>query len=313
MTILITGASGHLGSHITRHLASAGQEVRAMVYHRERAERERRLAGLPVEWVEADVTRPDSLSPAMVGAQAVVHTVAVAIEKGRASYEAINAEGTRHVVEAAQAAGVRRFVHLSQLGADAALPYRFLASKGRGEAYVRAAALDWTILRPSVFWGQEDEFANTFIRLALVTPVVFPIVGDSRARFQPVWVEDVAAAVESCLRDGATVGKSLELGGPEVLTLEEIERRALRAAGLRRVFVRAPMSLIRLAVALMEALLPNPPVTRSLLELLAVPNVVAANDLPAFVAQPRAFTPEAAAEYARGFRVGDTLQALFRR
>ena len=305
--ILVTGGSGYVGSHIVRRLAKAGKPVRALVRDRSRAEREGRLHGLPIDWRVGDVLQPDSLSPAMQGVRTVVHTVAIAIEKGRHSYEEVNFQGTVNVVEAAKAAGVSRFILLSQLGASAELPYRFLASKGRAEDYVAASGLDWTAFRPAVIWGPEDEFANSFARLVPLTPLILPIVGGEQSRFQPVWIEDVVSCVVQAIGNPATAGKIFELGGPEVLTLEQIERRTLQALGARRLMVRFPMPVLRAVVALMEALLPAPPVTRGLLELLAVSNVTEQNSLAEFVAQPRAFTAQAAAEYMRSFRARHTL------
>src|SRR3970040_1849597 len=121
------------------------------------------------------------------------------------------------------------------MGADSRLPYRFLASKGKAQEYVSASGLDWTAFRPSVIWGPEDEFANTFAKLAPLSPLIYPIIGDGQAQFQPVWVEDGAAAAVKSLddtRSGAspsTIGQDFELGGPEVLTIVEIERRTLKA------------------------------------------------------------------------------------
>jgi uncharacterized protein YbjT (DUF2867 family) len=305
--ILVTGASGYLGSHLVKRLADMGRPVRAMVHNRQRARKEERLAGLDIDWVEADVTRPDTLGPAMEGVLGVVHTVAIAIEKGGRSYEEINYQGTVNVVEETKAAGLRRFINISQLGADSTLPYRFLASKGKAQEYVVTSGLDWTALRPSVIWGPGDEFANTFARLAPFSPIIYPIVGDGQARFQPVWVEDVVSCIVGALDDPGTIGKEYELGGPEVLTLEEIERRTLAAVGARRTMVHVPLPLMRILVTLMEKLLPAPPVTRSLLELLAVNNVPAKNAIDQFVREPRPFTAENAAPYMRQFRVGDTL------
>ncbi len=305
--ILVTGASGYLGSHIVRRLVDAGRLTRAMVRSKVYAQKEGRLRGLDIEWAEADVTQPESLSMAIRGVEAVIHTVAIAIEKGGRRYEDINYQGTVNVVDAAKAAGVRRFVYISQLGANASLPYRFLASKGRAEDYVKASGLDWTAFQPSVIWGPEDEFANSFARLIPLTPLIFPIVGDENARFQPVWVEDVASCVVQSLDDPDTIGQVFQLGGPEVLTLEEIERRTLQALGAKRIMIRFPMPLLRLFVALMEILLPNPPVTRSLLELLAVSNVTSMNAIERFISQPKPFTAENAALYMRQFRVKDTL------
>lgn len=311
--ILVTGGGGFVGSHTVRRLAQAGREVRALVRDRGRAEREGRLRGLSVEWVEGDVTRPETLAPALQGVEAVIHTVAVAVERRGGMYEAVNAEGTRNAVAACQTAGVRRFVHLSQLGAEPSLPYRFLASKGQGEQAVVRSSLAWTVFRPSVIWGPEDEFANTFARLALITPLLYPIIGDGKARFQPVWVEDVVTCLLGSLTDGSTERQSYELGGPEVLTMEEIERRALDGIQARRLFVRVPLPLIRLLVWAMQTFLPAPPVTTSLLELLAVDNVCRSNDLPRFVPAPSPFTAENAAPYMRQFSAMATLRGLFGR
>lgn len=305
--IVVTGASGYVGSHIVKRLVEMGRPVRALVRSRRLAEREGRLKGLAVEWVEGDVTRPETLSLAMQDATAVIHTVAIAVEKGGLSYETINYQGTVNVVEAAKTAGLRRFINISQLGADSGLPYRFLASKGRAQKYVASSGLDWTAFRPSVIWGPEDEFANTFARLVPFSPIIYPIVGDEGAKFQPVWVEDVAMCVVKAVDDPGMIGKEYELGGPEVLTLEEIERRTLKAVGARRLMLRFPMPLLRIVVTLMEGLLPAPPVTRSLLELLAVSNVTTENATHQFVSVPRPFTPENTAPYMQQFRVGQTL------
>lgn len=311
--IVVTGGSGYIGSYIVWELVKAGEQVRVMVHNTERAKQEGRLAGLPVEWVQGDVTRPETLAAAMQGASAVIHTVAIAIEKGGRTYEEINFTGTVNVVDAAKAAGVQRFLNMCQLGADSSLPYRFLASKGKAQEYVAQSGLDWTAFRPSSVWGPEDEFANSFARLIPLTPVIFPIIGDENARFESVYVGDVAATVVKTLHDPTTRHQEYELGGPEILTLEEIERRTLRALGKKRKLIHMPMGLIRLAVTGMETLLPSPPVTRSLLELLAVPNVTSNNQLRRFVDQPRPFTVENIAPYMRQFEARQTVAQFFNR
>src|SRR5262245_18034014 len=159
--ILVTGASGYLGSHIVKRLVKEGKPVRALVRDRVWAEGEGRLAGLRVEWAEGDVTKSETLPAAIHGAQTVIHTVAIAIEKGGRGYDEINYRGTVLVVDAARAGGVRRFINMCQLGADSTLPYRFLASKGKAQEYVVASGLDWTAFRPAGMSGPEDEFANS--------------------------------------------------------------------------------------------------------------------------------------------------------
>lgn len=311
--ITVTGASGYVGSHIVRRLVEDGKQVRAMVRDFKRARKESRLEGMPVEWVEADVTRSETLSPALQGSSAVIHTVAIAIEKGERNYETINFQGTVNLIQEVKAASVKRFINISQLGADASLPFRFLASKGKAQDYLAASGLEWTAFYPSAIWGPEDEFANSFARLVRLTPLIFPIVGDEKSRFQLVWVGDVASAVVQSLDDPSTIGKKFELGGPDVLSLEEIERRTLEAVGARRLMVHFPMPLLRIIVALMEITLPSPPVTRSLLELLQVSNVTSNNALSRFVPQPRPFTVENFAGYMHQFSASQTLAQFFGR
>jgi uncharacterized protein YbjT (DUF2867 family) len=306
--ILVTGASGYLGSHIVKRLVEQGRPVRALVRSQAWAAAEGRLAGLNVEWVEGDVTKPETLAAAMKDAEAVIHTVAIAIEKGGRKYETINYQGTVNVVDAARSAGVQRFINICQLGADSKLPYRFLASKGKAQEYVASSGLDWTAFRPSVIWGPEDEFANTFARLVPISPLIFPIIGNGRAEFQPVWVEDVVTAVVKSIDDPSTLQQDLELGGPEVITIAEIEKRTLQAIGARRWLVRTPLGLLRVAVKLMEVIFPAPPVTTSLFDLLGVDNTAHHNALPRFAAEPKPFSVENAAAYMRRFKFGNTLR-----
>jgi NADH dehydrogenase len=185
-----------------------------------------------------------------------------------------------------------------------------LASKGQAQEHVARSGLDWTAFRPSVIFGPEDEFANAFARLVPLSPLVYPII-DRKASFQPVWVEDVATSLIKAVDDPKTIGREYDLGGPEVLTLEEIERRTLQAVGARRLMVPLPKPLIRLVVTLMETLLPAPPVTRSLLELLAVSNVTERNSIHQFVADPKAFTPDLVGSYMHRFTVRQTLSQFF--
>ena len=309
--ILVTGAAGYLGSHIVKRLADEGQAVRALVRNHAWAEAEGRLANLKIEWIEGDVTKPETLAAAMQGVDAVIHTVAIAIEKGGRTYEAINHQGTVNVVDAAKAAGVRRFINVCQLGADSKLPYRFLASKGKAQEYVAASGLAWTAFRPSVIWGPEDEFANTFAKLVPISPLIYPIIGNGQAKFQPVWVEDLVTAIVKSVDDPATVNQDLELGGPEVLTIAEIEQRTLQAIGARRKMIRTPIPVLRVVVKLMELALPASPVTTSLLDLLNVNNTTQNNALGRFVAQPRPFTAENVAPYMRLFKLGNTLKQFF--
>jgi NADH dehydrogenase len=305
--ILVTGASGYVGNNLVRRLVQLGKPVRAMVGNVEKALVRLKDVEPKIEIVKGDVTRPDTLDEWMQGVDVVVHLVAIAIEKGKRTYETINTQGTINVVEAAKRAGVRRFVNMCQNGAYADVPSRFLRSKGIAQEYVAKSGLDWTAHRPSVIWGPQDEFANVQARLIKMTPIVFPIVGDGKATFQPVYVGDVTEAFVRSIDDDSTIGYEYELGGPEVLTYEEIVNRVMQALGTNRLRVKVPVPLLRPLVAVMQTVLPASPVSTTLLDLLAVPNVVKENGLVTkFGIDPKPFTPENLS-YMKGFNSLTTL------
>src|SRR5260221_12779118 len=192
--ILVTGASGHVGNSIVRHLVKRGKPVRAMVGNPEKARLRFGELASQIETVSGDVTRPESLKVALQGVDTIIHLVAIAIEKGGRKYEAINTQGAINMVEAAKEAGVKRFLNMSQNGASPDNPSRFLRSKGVAQTYVAASGLEWTAFKPSVIWGPQDEFANVQARLIKLTPIFFPLAGDGQATFPPVDVGDVAHA-----------------------------------------------------------------------------------------------------------------------
>ncbi len=311
MTILITGAAGYVGNQTAKKLVTLGQPVRALV--RTPAKAKLRLGSIAehIDTVQGDVTKPATLAPAMRDVKAVIHTVAIAMEKGGQTYESVNYQGTINVVKAAEAAGVPRFINISQNGARADLPYRFLASKGRAQDYVAASSLQWTALRPSAIFGPQDEFFNSFARLLKLTPIVFPLIGGGVAQFQPVYVHDVVEAVIRCLEDDSTIGAELALGGPETLTLGEIERRIIETLGTWRLLLPVPIALLRPVVRLMQAVLPGSPVSTSLLDLLEAPNTVPDNALVnRFGIEPIPFAGEHIA-YLRDNTLSDTLAKFF--
>ena len=272
-TIFVTGASGFVGSHLVPALIEAGHDVLALVRddaaadevtHRlDAAQRAR------IETRRGDVTAPDTLAAAIAGAGAVLHLAALPRDwDGGASLRLVNTEGTRNVIAAARAAGVRRFVHLGAMGVVDEPELHYASSKARAMALVRESGLDWTILSPSLLFGPRDGFFNILAELVRMSPGVVPITGSGEARFQPLAIEDLARATVLTFEDDATIGHEYELGGPRVWRYRELMEEVLRGMGTRRLMVPVPVALIRLVAAAAEAVrLPFPVATDQLRQL----------------------------------------------
>lgn len=272
--ILVTGGTGFVGSYVVPRLREAGHTIRLIVRDPTRLPAH---AQGGVEVVEGDVSRPDTLAPAVAGVDAVVHLVAIIRERGGATFERINYQGTVNIVDAALAAGVRRFVQMSANGARPASEYPYFDTKFRAQQYVVESGLDYTIMQPSVIFGRGDGFITALADLVrkplLVAPApLLPVAGDGRAPFQPVWAGDVASAFAAALEDPATIGRVLQLGGPERLTYDELLDTVMTQLGLRRVKIHVPLPLMRPVVAVMDRLLRKPPVTTEQFKMLALDN-----------------------------------------
>jgi NADH dehydrogenase len=289
--VVVTGASGLVGAHTCALLRDSGFKVRAVV--RNTAKAAERLGHLKIEIRSGDVRDPGSMRDVMKGAGALVHLAAIAIEKAGESYDATNTAATRTVLDAARAESVERIVYMSQNGADSKSPYPFLRSKGLAEDSVTSSNLKWTVLKPSVIFGPEDEFVNVLARLVRLSPLIYPLPGGGTARFQPISVEDVARAVVKSLESDSSIGRTYAIGGPVPLTLKQMTERILVAMNASRALVGIPVAALRPLIAVAQRLLPRPPVTTGLLDLLELDNVVPVNDLQGELGiTPTPFAPE---------------------
>ena len=224
-----------------------------------------------VTFAQGDVTAPETLPSALAGVGAVIHLVAIIRERGDRTFETINYQGTVQIVDAAQEAGVRRHLQMSALGAlrDPRFPYH--DTKYRAEQYVKASCLDWTIFRPSIIFGPGDQFFSTLAGLAkLPAPFVLPDGGV--ARFQPVWRDDVVDAFIAALDNPATIGKTYELGGPEIMSYKEMVTVLMDVVGTHRPMLPIPATLLKPAAWAFDKVLPKPPVTPEQLKMLRLDN-----------------------------------------
>lgn len=307
--MLVTGAAGLVGTHTCRELIRRGWKVRALV--RDPARAASRLAEQNLELRVGDIRDEDALAEALRGAAAVVHLAAIAIERGRDSYESANTDATKILLRQAATAGATRFIYMSQNGASSSSPYEFLRSKGIAEDAVRASGLRWTALKPSVIFGPQDAFINVLARMIRLSPLVFPIPGGGRALFQPISVRDVASAVAISLDRDDTIGSAYGLGGPAVLSLREMTERILVAMRTQRMLLPVPVAVLRPVVAVMQNVLPKPPVTTGLLDLLSMDNTVPENEITrTFGITPVPFAPEEI-EYVRRVTLRNAIQSLY--
>ncbi|WP_033075487.1 complex I NDUFA9 subunit family protein [Sphingopyxis sp. MWB1] len=264
--ITVIGGGGFVGRYVVQRLLSRGARVRVAQRQPRQATFLKPLGGLgQTQFVAVDVRDAASVARAVAGSDAVINLAG--------SFDdmiAVQAEGAKHVAEAAAAAGVRALVHLSAIGADSESPSRYGRSKGDGEAAVRAAFPGAVILRPSIIFGREDQFINRFagmIRIAPVVPVVAP-----NTRLQPVYVGDVADAVVASLEPQAA-GKLFELGGPQQMTMAALLRWIAEATGRKRLFVELP-DAVASALATGLGWAPGAPITRDQWLMLQRDNVV---------------------------------------
>jgi len=270
--ILILGGSGFVGRSVCDKLVErSGGAGGQIVVPSRRPPRVKHLQLLPtVRVVQADVHSPTELHRLVQGADAVINLVAV-LHGSTAEFKRVHVELPHKLADACNAAGVRRLVHVSALGVDEAAPSRYLRSKAAGEAALKAANLDLTILRPSVIFGEHDHFTNLFATLQALAPFV-PLAG-AQARFQPVWVQDVAAAIVRCLDLPSSVGQTFECAGPDVLTLKQIVEQVGRWSGHERWVVGLPDAAARAQAFLMELMPGTPLMSRDNLDSMRVPNV----------------------------------------
>ena len=274
MRIAVTGASGFVGRHVTTLLAGRGHQVRALV----RDDPGRAAAALPAERTPGDLADPAALAALTRGADVIVHLVGIIVEAGAATFEAVHVEGTRRLLTAAREAGVRRFVHMSAVGArDEPGATRYHRTKWRAEELVRSSGLSHAIFRPSIISGPENRPIRTLARLHRWSPLV-PVFGDGSFAMQPVWIGDVALAFALAAERPALSGV-FELGGPATLTYEEFVRAIGRAAGHPRRLVHVPLAVARAAAAALGVMGPLAPLTLDQLQMLVEGSATPANAL----------------------------------
>lgn len=272
--ILVSGGTGFFGQAITRCLLRQGEHVRVMGRDLQKI---RRLFLNQVEAVPGDVRLPDTLTSAAERCNTIIHCVQFPnhpIQNPRKGYTylEIDGRGTVNMVDAVKNKNVHHFIYLSGAGADPTKTEPWFRAKAMAEETIKASGMPYTLLRPSWTYGPGDHALNRFVLFAKYLPFM-PIIGNGQARIQPVFVEDVAHLVTRCLKEPKAKGQILEIGGPEILTMDEINRRLLKILGKRRPLVHHPKSFMKFVASFLQ-FLPGPPLNPEAIDFVTMDGLV---------------------------------------
>jgi uncharacterized protein YbjT (DUF2867 family) len=273
--ILVTGGTGFVGPKIVHRLRAEDRPVRCLVRDPDRG---KDLAAWGCELAQGDVTDPESVRRAAEGCDVVVHLVAI-IQGKPEQFERVMVQGLKNVVGAAKEVGVRRFVLMSALGTSEQTkdltPY--FGAKWRMEQAVKDSRLEHVIFRPSFIFGKDGGALKTFLRLVRLSPVI-PVFGTGNQRIQPIWIENVAEYYAAAIDRPEAANRTFELGGPDIVTYEQLYDRIKRVLGKRRPKLNVPFGVLRVNAAILEALPGPSPLTRDQLKMIALGNVISNTD-----------------------------------
>ena len=247
--ILLTGATGNVGSALLRRLTADGERVRCLVRDPRRLGPER----VRVQIALGDLSDPGSFRNAMRGVKTVIHLAAAIRDQPRGSIEELNGVATYRLVHAAERAGVERFVFFSAMGASLHAPMRFFRAKALAEDAVQDSSVPSTVFAPSIVYSPHDYWVGLMERLTLLPAV--PISGSGRAAYQPIWAEDVVDCVVAALGRDGDAAERYELAGPETLTYDDVARVVLRSLGRRRRLLHVPLPLVRTTLKGVQAVM----------------------------------------------------------
>lgn len=287
LTVLLAGGTGFVGEGLREEVRGAGHNVRLLVRSRRDAER---YQSEGFQTALGDVLDAQSLVVALEGVDAVLNLVAIIKESGDATFERINYQGTANLVDAALQAGIERYVQMSALGAGNLPDFPYHYNKWRAENYVKDRLAEWTIIRPSIIFGESAEghfqFVSQLADVVQSAPLI-PVAGDGMSRFQPIHRDDVSAVFARALDDPGSNGQTYEIAGPEVVTYREILDEVARTLQVDKRKVNVPLALVRLGVMAMTPLpFIEAPVTLEQLKMLQIDNTTSKNAAPNLLDRP---------------------------
>lgn len=294
--ILVAGSTGYIGQHLVRRLIEQGEKPRCLVRDPQKAARL-----FPLEKIEVargDTTQPDILVEAVRGVETVVHAAFMTADRKESPgnhYEATNVQGTANLIKACEEAGVRHVIEMSGLGTRPDKSGSYMQGRYLAEKMLKESSLDWTIIQPSVLFGKDAPFIKGLADLVRSSPVV-PLIGGGKMMFQPIYVEDVVSVVLRVLAEPERYRQqTFTIGGPEYYSFTQIIDALLHAMHKSRLKAPAPRPLVGAGAAVLEAVLPKPPLTKAAMALFSFDNTTDLNS----VERDFGFTPMSFAAYIR--------------
>ena len=269
MVVLVTGGTGFLGRRVVQELLERGHQVRLLVHT---PGSERMFPHRQVEVQYGSIRDPVGLSSAFYGVEAVVHLVGVIRPRRRESFEDVHREGTANVLAAAKEAGAGHFLHVSVIGAANDRSYPYLYTKWQGEQVVMNGGIPYTIFRPSLLFGEGDEFLNALAGLVRLFPLV-PVIGTGKNHLHPLAADDLARCIAITLGREDLKGRTLDLGGAQRLSYNELVSEVAKAMGKRRLRFHLPVWPMYAATAVSQVFLPRPPITTDQIKMLGIRSV----------------------------------------
>ena len=309
--IFVTGGTGFVGRALIRHLVDTGQPVRTLIRPSLRSPNLPR--GEPVDVAVSAITDERGLRAAMVGVDTVYHLASAEWIGTRASLLETDIKGTQAVVRAAADAGVKRIFYISHLGADRASAYPVLKAKAIAEEFIRRSGLDFTILRSAVIFGPDDGLTTGLARILHTVPFFFLMPGDGTTLLQPIWIEDLVTCLVWALEDAETSNRTIEVGGPEYLSFDQVVQLVMQTLDIRRSVINMRPPYLRGLTVLLESFFPKLPVSVYWLDYLAANRTCALDTVPrVFNLMPARLSQRLAYLQGRNWRTS-LVRTLFQR
>lgn len=278
--LLITGATGYIGQHLVRRLVDRGERPRCLLRNPNKAPQL-----FPIGKVEVflgDTTQPETLAAALHGVDTIVHAAFLTADRKEGPgniYDVTNVQGTANLIRAAEEAGVQRMIEISGLGTRPAKAGSYMQGRYLAEKSLKESRLDWTIIRPSVVFGKDAPFIKGLVGL-INSSLVVPLIGGGKILFQPIYVEDVVDVILNVLAEPQHASHAIfTIGGPDYYSFTEIIDALLHTMQKKRLKVPAPTFFVGIGAAVMEAILPKPPLTKAAMALFSFDNTTELNSI----------------------------------